>query len=982
MTRFQPVDSHPNFSEQEHSIWRFWKTNNILQKYLNRNKNASKHFSFIDGPITANNPMGVHHAWGRTLKDTFQRYKNMQGFEQRFQNGFDCQGLWVEVEVEKEHKFKNKKDIERYGIGKFVEDCKIRAHKFADIQTEQSKRLGYFMDWENSYYTLSDENNYAIWAFLKKCFQDGNLYKGRDSVPWCPRCGTAISQHEILNEEYKEITHKTIVFRLPLKNDPTTSLLAWTTTPWTIPGNVALVVDPKLSYWKMKNVGSPEAGQIIIVNPTQAGSAEKEASLAVRLGLTDGWEKVEELQGSDLVGLEYTNPYNHLPAVREAFGDYIPRIVASDPVILQVDPSEGTGIVHIAPGAGTEDFRLGKKEQLPPVEQIDEAGIFLGGFGDFSGSSVQEVSSRVLQDLEEKEIAFKIFAYTHRYPTCWRCKVELVWRVVDEWYIAMDATNHKKAKNYRNRLKSTAQQAEWIPKFGLSRELDWLTNMHDWLISKKRYWGLALPIYECSCGNVEVIGSEEELKKRAVSGWDEFEGQSPHRPWVDKVKIECTKCKSEISRIPDVGNPWLDAGIVALSTLKYFTDKKYWNKWFPANFITECFPGQFKNWFYAQIAMSTIMEDKVPFETLLGHALVMDEHGEEMHKSKGNAIWFDDAVEQMGADIMRWLYLRQTTQNNLNFGYGPAEEVRRKFHLILWNSYKFVVTYAQIDKDATTKLGYTTVSQLKNLTDLDKWVLSRLHNTIKTVEQSLDKFATKEATQALESLVNEFSTWYIRRSRDRIGPTAENQQDKKTFYTVAYEVLVTLAKLLAPLTPYISESIYQNLKTFEMPESIHLCDWPTADEGFIDTKLEEQMKQAREVMEKGHSLRKFSGVKVRQPLASFATIKKEVSDEINKLLLDELNTKEIKYNQPKDRWDLNITPELELEGKARDMMREIQSLRRKKRCDLSELVLVEYLPEKYGDVVGEWGSTIARKTLVEKLVANEELSSGNPINIK
>ncbi|MBM4402577.1 MAG: isoleucine--tRNA ligase, partial [Candidatus Cloacimonetes bacterium] len=768
---FKEVSLHPNFPKLEEKILRFWKENNVLPKCLAKNKSSKKRFSFLDGPITANNPMAVHHAWGRTLKDLYQRYKNMQGFVERFQNGFDNQGLWVEVEVEKKLGFKTKKDIEKFGIAKFIEKCKEHTLRFAKIQTEQSKRLGYFMDWENSYYTMSDENNYAIWHFLKKVWQDGNLYKGRDSVPWCPRCGTAISQHEILSEEYQELTHDSVFLKYPLiKVEPFTRshlsqgrtfFLVWTTTPWTIPGNVALAVNPDLEYWLVRDYTG--------INFWVVESKAEEI-------FAGEVEVVKKLSGEKLVGLKYQAPFDSLPAVKQAKLDNpetFHAVVASKEL---VSAEEGTGIVHIATGCGTEDFRLGQEKDLPVLPAIDESANYLSGYEDLIGKNAKDNPRLVLDHPLLKKFVFKIEPYTHRYPVCWRCKTELVWRVVDEWYIAMDATRHIAAKNYRRRLQEVIRDVHWIPSFGYGRELDWLRNMEDWLISKKRYWGLALPIWECEgCGNFEVIGSKEELSKRAVSGWEEFDGHTPHRPWVDKVKIECTRCGGRMGRISDVGNPWLDAGIVSFSTLKYFSDKPYWQKWFPADLVLEGLAGQFKNWFYSLLTMSVVLENKAPFKTLLGHALVKDEKGEEMHKSKGNAIWFDDAAEKMGVDIMRWLYLKQNPAIDLNFGYGPAELIKRRFFLILWNCYKFFVTYTQLDLKSSRGLTgiKKEISTEKELPILDRWINSRLNQLVKTVTNQLDDFNNATAARAIEDfVVNDFSTWYIRRSRDRIGPTA------------------------------------------------------------------------------------------------------------------------------------------------------------------------------------------------------------------
>ena len=978
---FKPVSSKPNFVELEHRILDFWRKNNTLGKYLHKNDSAQKKFSFLDGPITANNPMGVHHAWGRTLKDLYQRYKNMRGFKQRFQNGFDNQGLWVEVEVEKELGFKSKKDIEKYGIARFVEKCKEHTLRFSKVQTEQSKRLGYFMDWGNDYYTMSDNNNYAIWQFLKKVWEDGNLYKGRDSVPWCPRCGTAISQHEILTEEYQELTHDSVYIKFPVKGEDRLYLLAWTTTPWTIPGNVALAVDPELSYWKMVN---KKGEKIVIANPAAVGrvrgtnkgtikALEKEAVTVRQLDLVDDWRKEKELRGAELVGLEYEAPYANLPAVKKALGDYRPRVVAADPLVLEIDPSEGTGIVHVAPGAGTEDFRLGLKEELPAIEEIDESGVFLSGFGFLDGLSVKDASVRVLADLEDRRFAYKIVPYTHRYPVCWRCQTELVWRVVDEWYIAMDDERCPNAKNYRQRLQEVIKKVRWIPSFGYDRELDWLRNMEDWLISKKRYWGLALPIWECSCGHFEVIGSKEELKEKAVEGWEEFEDHTPHRPWVDRVKIKCPRCGELMSRIPDVGNPWLDAGIVPFSTMKYFSDRDFWKEWFPADLVLEALPGQFKNWFYSLLAMSTVLEDQAPFKTLFGHALVKDEYGDEMHKSKGNAIEFGEAAEKMGVDAMRWQYATQDPTRDLCFGYGPADEVRRRFFLIFWNCYKFFVTYAELD-------GFNPSRDLERTeqTILDSWILSRLNRLVGEATSNLDDYKNSQAARAIEDfVVGNLSTWYIRRIRNRVGPTVPDGEDKKAAHVTLYNVLLTLAKLLAPFTPFLAEEMYQNLSTKE--PSVHLTSWPEFAENLIDSKLEEKMKLVRQICERGRAARREAGIRVRQPLAC-ASIKYQVSSikrskELQQLIMDELNVKELRFAEGKElsvELDLEITPELKLEGLAREMVRQIQDARRKAGCNLDDRIVATF-PDNEGnrEAVERFEEYIKKGTLSEELRAGK-----------
>jgi len=891
-----------DFPQIEQRILKFWKENKIFDKLREKIK-GEKPWSFLDGPITANNPMGVHHAWGRTYKDLFQRYKAMQGYDERFQNGFDCQGLWVEVEVEKELGFKTKKDIEGYGIDKFVEKCKERVKKYSKIQTEQSIRLGQWMDWDNSYYTMSDENNYAIWGFLKKCHEKKYLYKGRDSVPWCPRCGTAISQHEILTEEYKEITHEAIYFKLPIldPNFKGVYFLVWTTTPWTIPANVALILNPDFDYGlfedkKEKVILLKELGEKIL-----SGASLKKI-----------------YKGKELSGLRYQASFDDLPRVKEAEKENpetFHTVVLDKDLVTAI---EGTGIVHCAPGAGEEDFKIGQKEKLPVIAVIDESAVYLDGMESFSGKNAKtnpELIFDYLKEYKGGEFFFKTEKYTHRYPTCWRCKTELVWRVVDEWYISME--------KLRKPLVDVTKKIKWIPDFGLERELDWLKNMHDWMISKKRYWGLALPIFECECGNFEVVGSKEELEKMAIEGWDKFENHSPHRPWIDEVKIKCSKCGKSVSRIPDVGNPWLDAGIVPFSTMKYDSDHSFWKKWFPVEFVCESFPGQFKNWFYSLIVMSTVLEGTAPVKTIFGFASVRDEKGEEMHKSKGNAIWFDEAVEKIGADPMRWMYSRQNPAYNLNFGYADANETKGKL-LTLYNIFTFFSTYVKNDE-----IPEEMKSESKNI--LDKWIISRFNNLVGKVTENLDSYNASSSVLAIEEFFNDdLSLWYLRRSRERFHEEAEG---RKEAIGTLYHSLVGLLKIIAPVMPFFAEEMYQQLKTGKGPESVHLFEWPKANKKHIDGDLEKKMIKIREIVNLALAERVSLGIKVRQPLAKLKIKNQDLikEEELLELIKDEVNVKEIVFDEKIEKeteLDINLTDELKREGERRELIRSVKALRK------------------------------------------------------
>ncbi|GMR11550.1 MAG: isoleucine--tRNA ligase [Anaerolineae bacterium] len=929
---FEPVPTKVDFVKQEHEILRFWSDNRAFDALRELRKDGPR-WSFIDGPITANNPMGVHHGWGRTYKDLFHRFKSMQGHHTRYQNGFDCQGLWVEVEVEREKGFETKRDIEKFGLAEFVVLCKQRVLKFAAIQTEQSIRLGYWMDWDHpeqlnelsvrlgedpmqtvtmegprgpvsgtaesmvgrlgsrelggSYFTLSDANNYTIWAVLKSCYDRGWIYKGRDVMPWCGRCGTGLSQHEIVTEGYQELTHPSLTLRLPLVDRPGESLLVWTTTPWTLTSNVAAAVGPDLAYVRVR-----QDDEILYLS---RGTLE----------VLEGEYEIEaELTGKELEGWRYEGPFDELPAQVESKAPEMHRVILWE----EVGEEEGTGIVHIAPGAGAEDYRLGKEHELPVIAPLNEAGVFVEGFDWLSGLPVAESAIAIHENLLEKNLVYRFEDYTHRYPVCWRCGEELVFRLVDEWFISMgeqldkpysEVTEEEKAEYLRYQMMEVViNETKWHPSFGLERELDWLRNMHDWMISKKRYWGLALPIYECShCGNFEVIGSKDELKERAIEGWAEFEGRAPHRPFIDKVQIACRHCGEAVSRIPDVGSPWLDAGVVGMSTLSYGHDREYWAEWFPADLISESFPGQFRNWFYSLLAMSTVLERRAPFRNVFSYATLLAEDGRAMHKSWGNSIEFNEAADKMGVDVMRWLYCDHQPEKDLLFGYHHADEVRRQFLLPLWNVYSFLVTYARIDNWRPGRNGNAAYSQL------DRWIQARFGELTQHVTEALERFEPHTATGAIRVFLDDLSNWYLRRSRRRFwakaGASDTTDADKEAAYQTLYGVLVELIKLLAPFVPFVTESLYQNLVSTEEVASVHHCDWPAVDRSVLDSELTDEMALVKRLVSLGHAARNQAQIRLRQPLreAAFAVAKASERDVVAQyadIIRDELNVKEVR----------------------------------------------------------------------------------------
>ncbi|MCS7260594.1 MAG: class I tRNA ligase family protein [Anaerolineae bacterium] len=951
---FREVPANVDFIAQEYAILRFWKETRAFEVMRELHRGQPP-WSFLDGPITANNPMGVHHGWGRTYKDLYNRFWTMRGRELRYQNGFDCQGLWVEVEVEKELGFRSKRDIEAYGLDRFVRKCKERVLRYAAVQTEQSIRLGYWMDWNDpdqlrwladlivedpsrvitiegplgpvtdtveqivgrlgmpelggSYFTFSNENNYMIWTFLKKCWQKGWLYRGADVMPWCPRCATGISQHEIVTDGYVELTHPSVTLRFPLRNRPGESLLVWTTTPWTLTSNVAAAVGPELTYVKVRH-----HGEILYLS---------KGTLHMLKG---PYEVLAEMPGFALEGWTYEGPFDELEAARmpggctdqaELIRDIQESAQEAHRVILWdgVGEAEGTGIVHIAPGCGAEDFQLAKQYRLPLVAPLDEEGYFTPHFEPFTGRHVTEVREMIFEHLRTKGLLYDVSTYTHRYPVCWRCKTELVFRLVDEWFISMGPvydkprealTKEEKERSLRYQIMDIVSQIRWIPEFGYAREMDWLYNMHDWMISKKRYWGLALPFWTCpQCGHYEVIGDELELEARAVAGWEAFVGHTPHRPYIDAIKIRCSRCQELMSRIPDVGNPWLDAGIVSFSTLRYRSDREYWRKWYPAHWISESFPGQFRNWFYSLLAMATVLENSPPFLQNFGYATLLAEDGRPMHKSWGNAIEFNDAADKMGVDVMRWLYCSQKPDQNLLFGYRRADETRRRFLIPLWNVYNFFVTYARLDQwepaperfDPAHPEGEAPQTEAL----LDRWILARINQLTAQCTQCLEDSDAYTATILIEELLDDLTNWYVRRSRRRFWKS-ERDTDKKAAYATLYYVLVRLVRLLAPFTPFVTEVMYQNLVREVRPQaygSVHHTSWPVADMTLVDEHLLARMALARRIASVGLGARGSANVKVRQPLAKALVhladteLATALDAEMRAIIMDELNVKSL-----------------------------------------------------------------------------------------
>ena len=706
--------------------------------------------------------------------------------------------------------------------------------------------------------------------------------------------------------------------KFPLKNRENEHLLIWTTTPWTLTSNISAAVNINLDYLKVQlkdgsiyyfakdNFKFQRLDKQFKEKKQWLEGVPKLKTLEQIFKERGGCKILDTIKGKDMLGWEYYGPFDEFEA-QSSLGGY-PYIndVLKDKKINAISchtvidggkdnigndvvvSGEGTGIVHIATGCGSIDNKIGKKINLVEIAPLDDESKYIENFGWLTGKVATDpkTTDLILNDLKEKNALFYVEKYPHVYPHCWRSGDELVYRTVDEWYINMD---------WRENIKKHVGDINWIPAWGSDREIEWLENMGDWMISKKRFWGLALPIWTFEDDSFYVVGSKQELKELAVEGWEEFEGKSPHKPWIDKVKIKHPESGLIGTRIPDVGNPWLDAGIVPYSTLDYNSNKDYWEKWFPADFVVECFPGQFRNWFYSLLATSTIMEDKPPFKTLLGHALVKDETGREMHKSWGNAIWFDDAAEKMGVDTMRWLYANQNTEHNLLFGYKIADEVRKNL-ITLWNTYSFFITYAILDDFNPLTSNYDK----KNLVDIDKWILAKLNNFIKVSKEDYENFQLYKLIKKASEILDDISNWYVRRNRRRFWKS-ENDSDKLAAYHTLYSVLLTYIKVMSPVIPFLTEDIYQNLivrVNKNAPKSIHLTDFPKYEKETENLQLMADIDTVKNIVNLGRSIRNKANIKIRQPLKNIKIFIENISSSIKKYdhqILEELNIKEIQY---------------------------------------------------------------------------------------
>ncbi len=854
---YKKVPNDLNFVSREKDVENFWKDNKVFEKSIESTKKSNKQFTFYEGPPTANGKPHIGHVLTRVIKDLFPRYQAMKGNYVPRKAGWDTHGLPVELEVEKLIGINGKDQIEAYGLEPFINQCKESVWKYKGMWEDFSDTVGFWLDFENPYITYDNNFIESEWWALKEIFNKDLLYKGFKIVPYCPRCGTPLSTHEV-SQGYKDVKERSAIAKFKLTNEDA-YFLAWTTTPWTLPSNLALCVNPEFSYVKVKY----ENGDVYYMAKALCDTVLGE----------EKYEILEEMTGKDLEYKEYVPLWDFYKGDTKAF-----YVTCGEYVTL----SDGTGIVHIAPAFGEDDNQIGRKYKLPFIQYVDTAGKMTGDTK-WEGVFCKTADEEILKDLRESKKLFSSPKFEHSYPHCWRCDTPLIYYARDSWFIEMTKVKDKLIANNNT--------INWIPEsIGKGRFGSWLENVQDWGISRDRYWGTPLNIWECECGHYHSIGSIEELKSMSKNCPDNIE---LHRPYIDEVTITCPECEKEMKRVSEVIDCWFDSGSMPFAQHHYpFENEDLFKSQFPADFISEGVD-QTRGWFYSLVAVSTLVFDEAPFKNVIVLGHVQDENGQKMSKSKGNAVDPFEALETYGADAIRWYFYSNSAPWIPNRFHGKAVvEAQRKFMGTLWNVYAFFVLYADIDKFNPSQ--YTLNKDTLNV--MDKWVLSRLNSTIKEVDECLTNYQIPETTRILQNFVDELSNWYVRRNRERFWQKDMNE-DKVNAYMTLYTCLVTLTKLAAPMVPFITEQIYQNLVVSadkDAPLSVHLNLYPEFLESFIDKDLESDMLLVQEASTLARSARNTANIKNRQPLAKlFIKADRELNDYYKAILADELNVKEV-----------------------------------------------------------------------------------------
>ena len=913
---YKKVPANMNFVEREKSIEKFWAENKIFEKTCEK-KGPS--YVFYDGPPTANGKPHIGHVLTRVIKDMIPRYRTMKGYQVPRKAGWDTHGLPVELEVEKLLGLDGKEQIEEYGLEPFIEKCKESVWKYKGMWEDFSFTVGFWADMNDPYVTYHNTFIESEWWALKQIYDKGLIYKGFKIVPYCPRCGTPLSSHEVA-QGYKNVKERSAIVRFKVVGEDA-YFLAWTTTPWTLPSNVALCVNPKDEYAKVKAADGFTYYMAVELLDKVLGSLATEDAPA--------YEILEKYVGTDLERKEYEPLFacaGEVAAKQKKKGFF----VTCDSYVTM---SDGTGIVHIAPAFGEDDSKVGRKYDLPFVQFIDGSGHMTDNTP-FGGLFVKDADMPILQDLEDRKLLFSAPKFEHDYPFCWRCDTPLIYYARESWFIEMTKVKDNLIKNNNT--------INWIPEsIGKGRFGDWLVNVQDWGISRNRYWGTPLNIWECECGHRHSIGSIEELKSMSDNCPDDIE---LHRPYIDAVTIKCPECGGEMKRVPEVIDCWFDSGAMPFAQHHYpFENKELFESQFPADFISEAVD-QTRGWFYSLLAISTLIFDKAPFKNVIVLGHVQDENGQKMSKSKGNAVDPFDALETYGADAIRWYFYTNSAPWLPNRFHGKAvTEGQRKFMGTLWNTYAFYVLYADIDEFDPTKyeLKYDSLSVM------DKWLLSKLNTMVGTVDNNLENYRIPEACKALQEFVDEMSNWYVRRCRERYWKQ-ELDEDKINAYLTLYHTLVTVAKTAAPMIPFMAEDIYQNLVCSvdkDAPESIHLCSFPEVNNDFVDAELEKNMDIVLNIVGLGRTARNGANIKNRQPLGSMlvnAGVGVSLDGYYADIIKEELNVKEITFvDEANDLVSYNFKPQLKTLGpkygkqlgEIRNLLTELDGTAAKKELD-------------------------------------------------
>ena len=881
---YRKVSADLSFVDREKAIVEFWKKNDIFEKSI-EHRDGCERFTFYDGPPTANGKPHIGHVLTRAIKDLIPRYRTMKGYKVLRKAGWDTHGLPVELEVEKALGISGKPEIEKFGIEDFIKKCKASVFTYQSEWEEMSDRVGFWADMENPYVTYHNDYIESVWWALRQIWDKGLLYKGHKIMPYCPRCGTSLSSHEVA-QGYKDVKENSLIVKFKVLGKDNEYILAWTTTPWTLPSNLALCVNPYEKYVRFTIEGD-ENNTVYIMAEALIKSVFGEDAKANILN---------EYTGEELKGTEYEPLYSFVKPDKKAY-----YVIADDYVTME----DGTGVVHTAPAFGEDDARVCKANGLPFINLVDHQGNFVKETGEWAGTFVKDADKLVIRDLKERNLCFAVIPFEHSYPFCWRCDTPLLYYACDTWFIEMTKV--------RDRLLANNETVNWMPdnikhgRFG-----NFLENIIDWGLSRTRYWGTPLPIWECECGHRHVVGSIAELKEMGINCPDDIE---LHKPYVDNIKLRCEKCGGEMKRVPEVIDCWFDSGSMPFAQLHYpFENKEAFEQNFPADFISEAID-QTRGWFYTLMAISTLLFDKSPYKNVvvLGH--VQDEKGIKMSKHKGNVIAPMDILNDQGSDAVRWYFYSKSAPWLPNrFSAKNVSEAQRKFLGTLWNTYCFYVLYANIDEFDPTKYNLCDL----NLTVMDKWILSKLNNVVKTVDDYLNEYKITEATRAMNEFVDELSNWYVRRSRSRFW-ASELTDDKVCAYMTLYTVLVEFAKVSAPFIPFMTEEIYQNLVRSvdeNALESIHMCDFPKYDEKYNFAEIEQEMDAIRKVVILGRAARNEANIKNRQPLSKlFIQTDNKINADYVNIILEELNIKDVELTKDASGFiSYNFKPQMRTMG--------------------------------------------------------------------